>query len=193
LQNSYIEFDFVKQYNIDNPKEYLLNIQPDIHICANFAFTKSFCEQFEANVNEIKHENFINIIHLLPLSFQPSDVTEFLNSLSITKTLNKNIDITDDNYIKQLKNFLVKNIYIKNCYSILKNYIEKKSVAYAQTKEYKIETDNRRSSFLIAKEIKRLNQKEVIVILRFMTIYNKHNNNFFYFIFILYIQYHLYS
>jgi len=162
MQNSYIEFDFVKQYSIDNPKEYLLNIQPDIHICANFAFTKSFCEQFEANINEIKHENFINIINLLPLSFQPSDITEFLNSLSIIKTLNKSIDVTDDNYIKQLKNFLVKNIYIKNCYSILKNYIEKKSVAYAQTKEYKIETDNRRSSFLIAKEIKRLNHKELV-------------------------------
>ncbi|ORX77084.1 hypothetical protein BCR32DRAFT_270870 [Anaeromyces robustus] len=162
IQNSYIEFDFVKQYNIDNPKEYLLTIQPDIHICSNFAFTKSFCEQFEANISEIKHENFINVINLLPPSYQPSDASEFLNSLSLLKILNKNVDKTDDNYIKQLKNFLVKNIYIKTCYNILKNYIEKKSIVYAQTKEYKIETDiQKRSSFLIQKEVKRLNQKEL--------------------------------
>ncbi|OUM66812.1 hypothetical protein PIROE2DRAFT_59160 [Piromyces sp. E2] len=162
IQNSYIEFDFVKQYNIDNPKEFLKNIQPDIHFCSNFAFTKTYCEQFEANIGEIKQENFINVMNWLPLSFQLSDVSEFLNSLSLLKTLNMNIDKSDDDYVKQLKNFLVKNVYIKSCYTILKNYIEKKSVAYAQTKEYKIETDPKRSTFLIQKEVKRLNQKELI-------------------------------
>ncbi|KAL6597946.1 hypothetical protein LY90DRAFT_663808 [Neocallimastix californiae] len=162
IQNGYIEFDFVKQYNIDNPKEYLLKIVPNIHICSNFAFTKAFCEQFEANINEIKHENFINILNWLPLSYQLNDVSEFINSLSLLRTLNKNTDKNDDNYIKQLKNFLVKNIYIKNCYNILKKYIEKKSIAYIQTKEYKIETDiQKRSTFLIQKEVKRLNQKEL--------------------------------
>eukprot|EP00833_Pecoramyces_ruminatium_P009835 jgi/Orpsp1_1/1183867/evm.model.c7180000086988.3 len=162
IQNSYIEFDFVKQYNIENPKEFLLNIQPDIHICSNFAFSKSFCEQFEANINEIKQENFINVLNWLPMSYQLSDVSEFLNSLSLLKSLNKNIDKNDDNYIKQLKNFLVKNLYIKNCYNILKNYIEKKSIAYVQTKEYKIESDiQKRSSFLIQKEINKLSQKEL--------------------------------
>ncbi|ORX41746.1 hypothetical protein BCR36DRAFT_407362 [Piromyces finnis] len=162
IQNSYIEFDFVKQYNIDNPKEYLKSIQPDIHFCSNYGFTKSFCEQFEANLNEIKHESFINVMNYLPLFFQISDVSEFLNSLSLLNILNKNIDKADDNYIKQLKNFLIKNIYIKNCYTILKHYVEKKSVAYAETKEYKIETDQKRSAFLIQKEAKRLNQKELI-------------------------------
>jgi len=110
----------------------------------------------------------------LPLSYQLSDVSEFLNSLSLLKTLNKNIEKTDDNYIKQLKNYLVKNVYIKNCYSILKNYIEKKSFAYAQTKEYRIETDQKRSTFLIQKEVKRLNQKEVK---KFFIFINTYNNN----------------
>lgn len=99
------------------------------------------------------------------MSYQLSDVSEFLNSLSLLKSLNKNIDKNDDNYIKQLKNFLVKNLYIKNCYNILKNYIEKKSIAYVQTKEYKIESDiQKRSSFLIQKEINKLSQKEVLYI-----------------------------